>query len=125
MSRSIVFLLSLILAIIVGQITAVIVSTTETSENDDNGKTEKTIEVDVDKIKINGKTYFFQLRKGEQGNETTYKKIRNHKNEQFEEQFGVDIVVEDENPKEKVSSFESLKSRRRDFMVSCYVFYNQ
>ncbi|KAI4459402.1 tgf-beta family [Holotrichia oblita] len=95
-----------------------IVSTTESSENDDDSKSEKTIEVDVDKIKINGKTYFFQLRKGEQGNETTYKKIRNYKNEGFDEQFGVDIVVEEEIPKEKFSPFESLKSRRRDFMKS-------
>ncbi|GJQ81477.1 hypothetical protein Trydic_g14632 [Trypoxylus dichotomus] len=122
MSRFIASLLPLVLLIVIVKATesSISSSTTESSENDDVRKEKKT-EIEVDRIKINGKTYFFQLMKDEQGNETVYKKVkpyRNDRNEGFEEQLDVDVIVEEENPREKFSPFESLKNRRRDFLKS-------
>lgn len=120
MSRFIVFLL---VSTIVRADPTLLTFTTENPEIDKNIRAGAN-DLEIDKIKINGKTYFFQLRKDENGNETIYKKVRDEKNEGLGDQIATDFIAEDENPKGKFSPFESLKNRRRDFLVSCYKLNN-
>lgn len=96
---------------------------TEGPEGNQDG-TERSNDLGADKIKINGKTYFFQMRKDDFGNETIYKRVRDFKRDGFGEQREeVEFIIE-EGPKERNSPFESLKNRRRDFLVSIHFFIN-
>lgn len=111
MSGFIVFLLVFVYV----QTTATVIPTTENPEEN----VDVNNELATEKIKINGKTYFFQLRKDAQGNETVYKRVRHLKEGGFSEQVDeIDFIIEDESPREKIGPFESLKNRRRDFLVN-------